>query len=314
MLDETKETEVMETETEETKESPEQEKFNSSMRDLIDKQYPKAEPPVKEDAEEETTEETTETEKTEESKEEFVEVDEDFYSRGKAIGLSDDEIVDLFEQAPATLKVLERLYVKPEKKEEVKTPEVKEEEGLKLLQLSEEDIKKIESSEHSDLIKTLIQQNNELTKHVNAINGSFKETQENEEKRFWIGEMTAAQKKMDEWSESLPALGKYTELPKGRDGKHVVNDSRFKERSKIWDKAVLFYTSGSVNNMSEALDDAKAWYLGKNPELAELAVGKKLKKRATKFTARGSKKEMKKIEPKDFGEKMISKITEVLKK
>lgn len=62
----------------------------------------------------------------------------------------------------------------------------------------------------------------------------------------------------------ISALGKTEDIPRLPDGAFVPNDPVFRERSKIWDVAQMFYAKGGT--FKDSMKNAIQWYKGENVE------------------------------------------------
>jgi hypothetical protein len=197
----------------------------------------------------------------EEKKQETVEedIDEDFAEVAKALGWSDDDIVNfaseytnqqLKELIPTLLpdeeEKKEEKEVTSEKKIDVNDSKIDDEK----LRPYVEQIEKILEAKYQEKI-------GELEERLSVFD---QDRSVKEAKQY----QTTADDFFDRVAKEFPVFGQTKDLKKFPDGQVVPIGDNFEARNSVWQKAIAFHKMGA--DWQESLEDALVWYKGKNLE------------------------------------------------
>lgn len=244
-----------------------------------------------------------------------IEIDEELYNHVSSLGLSDEDIIEMYDKSPELLEKLRNIQAPAAAEENVddtdrqgqESSEDKssEDDASKVIQFSEEQMEALKKAGLEGPIQALVDMTNQQNQELRSLRGELSEGKKESQEKAWRERFSVAEKKMDEWSKTNPRLGLTKDLPRTKAGGYVDKDSRVRERSGLFKTAVALYQGGASQTWEDALDTAWASFLGRNPKLVERGVVAELNSRKKKFSPRPSKKSVK-PETRGFNDEMLS--------
>jgi len=231
--------------------------------------------------------------------EDSEEIDSRLVAAARDLGWSDDEIV---QTAETNIKILEDLadlmdMVDVGKSQPIQTPVVEKEKQDEIgkIELNKEELTKLKEDfgeGATSVIKNLAGKLNTAIDTVNTLKGSVDNLSGADAQQQELINMQIANEVFDEASKEFPTLSTTDKLPRTPDGNFISTNRAFRQRSKIFDVAHAFASSGM--NFKEAMREAMKWYKGENvKEVVEDKVVKDLNKRKRKFSPKPTRKHSK---------------------